>query len=231
MATTIASASQGWWLVYSMRRSMLDGSGRGAGHKKGAHYSAPMTSGPLPRVGALALGAAVVVLGSVSGSAAATKTQSEAQKAESELQSVKSEIDRISKQVSSEQVEHDRQAKELRSVELSVGKARESLEVVRRERAESASHRATLATQKKESQASIAKERGALAGQLRAAYLIGHEETLKLLLNQQDPARAGRMFVYYSYFGRERAQEIHSIEDNVARIDQLDTELRSEERR
>jgi murein hydrolase activator len=203
------------------------------GHKKGAHYSAPMTSGPLlrqaPSIGGLVLGAALVVLAGVSGPAAATKPEAEAQKAESELQSVKSEIERITRQVSGEQVEHDRLAKELRSVELSVGKARESLELVRRERAERASHRSTLATEKKEAQASIAKSRGTLAGQLRAAYLIGHEEPLKLLLNQQDPARAGRMFVYYSYFGRQRAQEIQSIEANVARIDELDSELAAQD--
>ena len=157
--------------------------------------------------------------------ATATKTESQAQKAESELQSVKSEIDRITRQVSEEQVERDRLTQELRSTELSVGKARQSLEAVRHERAERAARRAVLANEKRDAQASIAKERTELAGQLRAAYLIGHEEPLKLLLNQKDPARAGRMFVYYSYFGRERADEIHAIEANVTRLGELDTEL------
>jgi murein hydrolase activator len=159
----------------------------------------------------------------------ATRTESDAQKAESELQSVKSEIDRITRQVSGEQVERDRLTRELRSVELSVGKARESLEAVRHERAERATRRAALATEKRGAQASIAKGRSALAGQLRAAYLIGHEEPLKLLLNQKDPARAGRMFVYYSYFGRERAEEIHTIEANVTRLEELDTELAAQD--
>src|SRR6185312_3839126 len=85
------------------------------------------------------------------------------------------------------------------------------------------------ASERREAQASIAKGRVALAGQLRAAYLIGQEEPLKLLLNQKDPARAGRMFVYYSYFGHARAEEIHAIEDNVTRLDQLDTELATED--
>jgi murein hydrolase activator len=162
-------------------------------------------------------------------SAAANRPESDAQKAESELQSVKSEIDRITRQASVEQVERDRLARELRSAEVSVGKARESLDDVRHERAEQAARRASLAAEKRDAQASIAKGRGALAGQLRAAYLIGHEEPLKLLLNQRDPARAGRMFVYYSYFGRARAQEIHAIEDNVTRLDQLDTELAAQD--
>jgi septal ring factor EnvC (AmiA/AmiB activator) len=162
-------------------------------------------------------------------SVAATRTESDAQKAESELQSVKSEIDRITRQVSAEQVERDRLTRELRSAEASVGKARESLESVRHERAERAARRAALAAEKRDAQATIVKGRAALAGQLRAAYLIGHGEPLKLLLNQKDPARAGRMFVYYSYFGRERAEGIHTIEANVTRLDELDTELSAQD--
>jgi murein hydrolase activator len=179
-------------------------------------------------VGAAVAGLAVLLTIGLSGVTmvlAASKTESQAQKAESELQSVKSEIDRITHQVSEEQVEQDRLTQELRSAEVSVGRARQSLDTVRRERAERATRRAVLGNEKRDAQASIAKERGELAGQLRAAYLIGHEEPLKLLLNQKDPARAGRMFVYYSYFGRERADEIHAIEANVARLEDLDNQL------
>jgi septal ring factor EnvC (AmiA/AmiB activator) len=64
---------------------------------------------------------------------------------------------------------------------------------------------------------------------LRAAYLIGRQEPLKLLLNQKDPARAGRMFVYYSYFGRSRAEQIRVIEANVAQLEGLDDELAVED--
>ena len=181
----------------------------------------------------LALGAALVTClpGAAAALGAPTKTESQAQKAESELQSVKSEIDRVTRQVSEEQVERDRLTQELRTAEVSVGKARQSLEAIRHERAERSARRATLANEKHDAQASIAKERTELAGQLRAAYLIGHEEPLKLLLNQQDPARAGRMFVYYSYFGRERADEIHAIEANVTRLEELDTELAEQDAR
>ena len=51
-------------------------------------------------------------------------------------------------------------------------------------------------------------ERSALAGELRAAYVNGREEQLKLLLNQEDPAAFGRMLAYYGYFGRARAERI-----------------------
>lgn len=178
-------------------------------------------------MGAASLGLALSLL--IGPALPASKPSSDAQKAESQLQSVKSEIERITREVSSEQVERSRLTKELRSAEVSIGKARESLDEVRHERTEHAGRRAALAAEKKEAQAGIAKGRGELAGQLRAAYLIGHEEPLKLLLNQRDPARVGRMFVYYSYFGRARAAEIAAIETNIARLDQLDGQLAAED--
>jgi septal ring factor EnvC (AmiA/AmiB activator) len=168
-------------------------------------------------------------LGGVRLAVPAGKPEADAQKAEAELHAVKSEIERITRQVSGDQVERDRLTRELRSAEVSVSKAREGLDDVRRERAERAARRAGLAAEKRQREAELAHERGSLAGQLRAAYLIGREEPLKLLLNQKDPARAGRMFVYYSYFGRARADQIRLIEGNVSRLEQLDGQLAAED--
>ena len=200
------------------------------GAKKGAHYSAPMpfgTSGAR-RVAAGAL--ALMVLGSAPLPAApAAHPETDARKAEAELQAVKAEIERITRQVSAEQVERDRLTNELRTSELSVGKLRDSLSEVRRERAERAARRAALAAEQRLREAEVQHNRAALAGQLRAAYLIGRQEPLKLLLNQKDPALAGRMFAYYSYFGRARAGQIKLIEDDMQRIAQLDGELAAED--
>jgi murein hydrolase activator len=161
----------------------------------------------------------------------ASPPEADTRKTESQLQAIKSEIERVSRQVSQEQVQRDRLSRELRAAEVSVGKARESLEGVRRGRAQGASRRATLATEKRAREADLAQNRSALAGQLRAAYLIGREEPLKLLLNQKDPERAGRMFTYYSYFGRARAEQIHGIENDVHAIVALDDQVQAEDTR
>jgi septal ring factor EnvC (AmiA/AmiB activator) len=159
----------------------------------------------------------------------AAQPGADASKTEAQLQAVKSEIERVTRQVSEEQVERDRLSRELRTAEVSVGKAREGLDGVRRGRAERASKRAALAAERRAREADLAQNRSALAGQLRAAYLIGREEPLKLLLNQKDPERAGRMFVYYSYFGRARAEQIHGIENDVQAIAALDEQVQAED--
>jgi septal ring factor EnvC (AmiA/AmiB activator) len=153
----------------------------------------------------------------------------EAKQTEEQLKALKAEIDRVAGQVSRDQVERDRLSKELKTAELSVGEVRESLERVRKDRAERAARRAALADEKRQREADLARERQSLSGQLRAAYLIGSEEPLKLLLNQKDPTRAGRMFAYYSYFGRARAEQINRISENLSRLAQLDGELAAED--
>ena len=163
--------------------------------------------------------------------AAPARPETDARKAEQQLESVKSEIERITREVSAEQVERDRLTRELKSAELSLGKAREALLEVRRERAEGAARRAALAAEKRAREKDLDDNRAALAGQMRAAYLIGQQEPLKLLLNQKDPTLAGRMFVYYSYFGRARAGQIRLIEDDVQRLAELDSELEAEDAR
>jgi septal ring factor EnvC (AmiA/AmiB activator) len=185
------------------------------GAKKGAHYS----------------GLCLLVLWALAAAVpgAPQHPEADARKAEADLKEVKSEIERVTRQVSEEQVERDRLTRDLRTAELSVGRARLSLGDIRRERAERAARRAALATEKHARESELAANRDALAGQMRAAYEIGRQEPLKLLLNQRDPEVAGRMFAYYSYFGHARAGQIKLIETDVQRIGELQVQLEAED--
>jgi len=161
---------------------------------------------------------------------AAFAAKSEAGKTEAQLKAVQAEIERVRRQVSRDQVERDRLSRELRDAELSAGNVRDSLDDLKRKRAEHAQRRVQLANEKLQHQSALVQERAALAGQLRTAYLIGSEEPLKLLLNQKDPARAGRMFAYYSYFGRARADQIGRIAEHVKRVEELEGQLEAQDR-
>jgi murein hydrolase activator len=144
---------------------------------------------------------------------------------ESQLRALAAQIDKVREQVGRDLIERDRLSRDLRNAEVTVAQARGELDRLRRERASRATTRAELAQQRRAQQEAVDATRAGLAAQMRAAYLIGREEPLKLLLNQRDPARAGRMFVYYGYFGRLRATQIDSIEAQLRDIDALDLTL------
>jgi septal ring factor EnvC (AmiA/AmiB activator) len=153
----------------------------------------------------------------------------DARRARAQLEAVRDQIARVSRQVSRGQAQRDLLTRQLRDTEKSVGAAQAALDDLRQQREAGASRRAALQGQRQEREADLTANRGALAGQLRAAYLIGGQEPLKLLLNQGDPVRAGRMFAYYSYFGRARALKIQAIEADLQRIGQLDGELQAQD--
>lgn len=73
-------------------------------------------------------------------------------------------------------------------------------------------------------------QRQALSHQVRAAYAMGRQERLKILLNQQDPATVGRVMVYYDYLSRARVQKMRLIREHIDRLAQTEREIRDEER-
>jgi septal ring factor EnvC (AmiA/AmiB activator) len=151
------------------------------------------------------------------------------QRAASELKSIQAEIEQITRRVTSEQLERDRLTRELHAAEGAVDRARQALEGVRHERAEGQQRASALAGEQRSRAAGLEHDRELLAQQLRAAYIIGRDEPLKLLLNQQDPARAGRMFAYYSYIGRARAHEIARVEEGVLALAKVRGALATED--
>src|ERR1700685_3649458 len=108
---------------------------------------------------------------------------------------------------------------------LPPGQARDALGRVNRDYADRSTRRTALAQSRVQQQQALARQRAALAGPLRVAYMIGQQEPLKLLLNQQDPLHSSRLFAYYGYFGRARAEQIAQIQDQVQHLDQLDVPL------
>ena len=150
-------------------------------------------------------------------------------KTEAELRALREKIGRITQQVSRDALERDRLSGNLRAAELSLGQARSELSRANREYADRSARRASLAQNRTQQQQALMNERAALAGQLRVAYMIGREEPLKLLLNQQDPLHSGRLFAYYGYFGRARADQIAQIQAHVQRLDELDVQLQQQQ--
>ncbi len=65
----------------------------------------------------------------------------------------------------------------------------------------------------------------ALSEQMRSAYSMGHQQNLKMLLNQQKPAQAGRAQEYFNYFNRARTQQIETFTETIKRKKQTEAAL------
>jgi len=182
-------------------------------------HPSPGRSGPPRRLARVALLVLWAVVGSLSAPLAAsaqgkaTPTQKEA-----ELRKVNSKIEKVRKSVNADIEKRDQLSVQLRDAELGVQDARKRLDAVRAERIATEARLRELELERAKLEKDLAGERGALAGELRAAYVNGREEEIKLLLNQEDPATFGRMLQYYGYLGRARAERIGSIRDKLEQL-------------
>jgi septal ring factor EnvC (AmiA/AmiB activator) len=161
--------------------------------------------------------------------AASTLAASEKNKTEANLKAVQDRIERVRQQVQRDAVEKDRLNRDLNAAEKSVAQARGDLSKVQQQRAEQNAAREQLQKDKTEREQQRSRTEQNLAAQLRAAYFMGRNEPLKLLLNQKDPAQFGRNLTYYGYFGRLRASQIAEINDNIAKIDELQAAIEEED--
>lgn len=74
--------------------------------------------------------------------------------------------------------------------------------------------------------AALIKERRALARALKAAYVIGGRERLKLLLNQEDLSAFGETLAYFEYLSSARTRAIEAIDLKLKRLDELSKAIR-----
>lgn len=77
---------------------------------------------------------------------------------------------------------------------------------------------ATLEAQKAALEASLGKQREALAALLRSAYALGRHEQVKLLLAQDRLDELARVLAYHRYFQRDRVGRIEGLLDELKQL-------------
>jgi septal ring factor EnvC (AmiA/AmiB activator) len=156
----------------------------------------------------------------MSGHAAGTEPKDSAQ-AKAKLAAVRARIAELTGRIGSQLAQRDSLSARVRETELAIAAKRRRVDELRAAQAAAEQRRAELRTQQARNLSALQSERASLAGQVRAAYMIGRQEELKLLLNQSNPATLGRTITYYGYFAGQRSRKIRSIQDDEAHLAQL----------
>jgi septal ring factor EnvC (AmiA/AmiB activator) len=145
-----------------------------------------------------------------------------------ELESVRGQIEDVKSGLNAARGESGQLQDELRRIEIAAGqetvKLREVEQLIRSKQARLTDLNNVIAMHTQ----SLDNERQHLGRQIRTAYMTGRNDYLKLLLNQEDPARVGRMLAYYDYYNRTRVNTINSVTSQVETIKQLQSSILSE---
>jgi septal ring factor EnvC (AmiA/AmiB activator) len=132
-----------------------------------------------------------------------------------EMRSTSGERSALTQELQVAEQQIGRLARRLRVLDGRLARQRQELDVLQDEQAQQAE--------------ALIGQRAELARQVRAAYAMGRQERLRILLNQQDPATVSRMMAYYDYLNRARAQKMRTIREHLAELADTERAIRREE--
>ncbi len=164
--------------------------------------------------------AALLAIMCASGAAAPAEPQDSAQ-AQAKLAAVRARIAELTGRMGAQLKQRDSLSAHVRETELIIAGKRQRVEALHVAQSAAEKRRAELRAEEARNLSALQAERDSLAAQARAAYMIGRQEELKLLLNQSSPATLGRTLTYYGYFAEQRSRKIKSIQDDETRLRQL----------
>lgn len=150
---------------------------------------------------------------------------------ERELEDVRERISELKKSMDRSAAERDRLSSELQELEVVISEQRLRLKEIERQHAYTANKKRQLDAKLAEREAHLDEESVALAAQVRAAYMSGSQEKIRLLLNQRDPATLGRLMAYYRYLNDYRAENIEAVVEQIRQLDELSSQIAAEEAR
>lgn len=130
-------------------------------------------------------------------------------------------IEELQAQMHNTRTQYDRLQRQLQHSEEDIGFVARRLETLHGALTDKQHTLADLQNQQLALHTQLEAQRQVLAQQIRAAYITGHQDYLKLLLNQEDPFSIGRMLVYYDYFNRAQSRLIVDIKTTLQNLTTL----------
>ncbi len=168
--------------------------------------------------------AALLLTFSVLG-ASPTVATNDPKQANAELTKLRERMGELQQQLQTSRTQETSLARQVREVEQSIGVLSNNLRTVKRQLRDGERRLNELQDRYATTNSELGAERQLLARQLRAAYLLGRQEQVKLLLNQEDPARLGRALTYYRYLNQARLTRIGKVETMLQQLDQLQQDI------
>jgi septal ring factor EnvC (AmiA/AmiB activator) len=160
--------------------------------------------------------------------AAADPAPADPKEAEAKLNEVRKSIQAMSKRLAEDRRERDAMASALHRAERGISDLSGELQGIEIRLATKRARLEDLEQSRVERRASVVTQREELKRHARAAFVLGRQDRLKLLLNQQDPAAVSRAFVYFEYFNRARVRRIRLLRDEILALAQVENGILEE---
>lgn len=145
---------------------------------------------------------------------------------EAKLKALRAEIASVQMALDRDRGSLDEGRVALREIEIKIGQTATEIERLDAQVVSEEGALAKLNAERVTTTRELILERRALARALKAAYIIGGRERLKLLLNQENLSAFGETMAYFEYLSTARTRAIEAINVKLKRLDVLSLAIR-----
>nr|WP_010133116.1 peptidoglycan DD-metalloendopeptidase family protein [Microbulbifer agarilyticus] len=136
------------------------------------------------------------------------------------LAEIKQRIETLQKELNQVKSDRDQLLRDLEANEKDISELLQRIDKIKSDMQSRGEKLQELKQEEKQLEESRRSMQRRVEQEVAAAYRLGRQEQIKLLLNQQDPQHIARQLRYHDYFLQQRSRVIH---DYVSTLDQLST--------
>lgn len=171
---------------------------------------------------------ATILLLAALGTAAQAPDDPERSNAEAALHQVLERIASLQQELQDARSGQRREQERLRQLDLAIQDVDRRLRALASEQARHEADLGQLNRDREDYLESLDQRLARLAEQVRAAYRQEGQSRVKLVLNQDDPSRIGRMLAYYDYVNRAQLEKIAGLRETVTRLEAMQVAIDAE---
>jgi septal ring factor EnvC (AmiA/AmiB activator) len=139
-----------------------------------------------------------------------------------ELETLRARIKTVQKDFEASQAKKSRAERRLFDVERQINQVSRSLRQIDTELQVNRDQLGELHARQESLEGELVSQRQGLATAARAAYVMGRQQQVKLLLNQEQPSAIGRALVYFGYLSRARLAQIEVMRMTLQQLRDLE---------
>lgn len=145
-----------------------------------------------------------------------------------DLERVRARMEAIARSLEKDRGQRDALDNQIEDAERNLARSQAELTRLSAELAERQADLSRAEAARDEAHRRLGQERIALAQQLRAAFISGQREQLKLLLSQDSALPLGRLLTYHDYLGRARADRVRQIQTDLQTLQAAEARIKAD---
>lgn len=144
------------------------------------------------------------------------------------LSAIKEQIDSLQAWLKDARNQHDDLYQSIKASEKSINELETQTSQVSSEVKERETKIVSLEKKETALKEKIEKSQKTIESYVRESYLLSKQESLKLLLNAEDPAALSRLLNYYDYLNRAHSERINQFNSDIVELNSLQAKMAAE---